>query len=57
MATCGECASFFLIPEGDIDFESGKGDCVKAMQDQKGQFCLARPVSESDQACDQMTAR
>lgn len=25
-ATCGECASFFAFPEGDLDYEMGKGD-------------------------------
>jgi benzylsuccinate synthase len=57
MANCGECSSFFKIPEGDFDFESGKGDCVIGKQDQKGKFSLAKPVFETDSACDQMKVR
>ena len=57
MATCGECVSFFKIPEGDLDYEDGKGDCVMERQDQKGKFCLSKPVFEKDGACDHMRAR
>jgi len=51
MATCVECASFFRIPETDMDYESGKGDCVIQKQDQKGKFWLSKPVFESNEAC------
>jgi len=54
MATCGECASYFAIPEGDLDYEKGKGDCVVEQQDQKGKFWLSRPVKDTDLACDRM---
>lgn len=57
MATCGECASFFKIPEKDLDYEEGKGDCVLQNQDQKGKYWLSKPVFETDAACDQITAR
>lgn len=57
MPTCGECASFFKIPENDLDYEEGKGDCVMQNQDQKGKFWLSKPVFESDSACEQMTPR
>jgi benzylsuccinate synthase len=51
MAKCRECASFFNIPENDLDYEKGKGDCVREKQDQKGKFWQARPVFETDEAC------
>jgi benzylsuccinate synthase len=54
MAKCGECASFFRIPEADLDHEKGKGDCVMKRQDQKGKFWLSKPVFESDPGCEQM---
>ena len=57
MATCGECGLFFKIPESDLDYEKGKGDCVMQKQDQKGKYWVSRPVCESDQACDQKKDR
>ncbi len=57
MATCGECASFFAIPAGDLDYEKGKGDCVVQQQDQKGKFWLSKPVKDTDVACDHMQTR
>ena len=57
MATCGECAFFFRIPEGDCDYEKGKGDCVTQQQDLKGRFWLSKPASETDKACDRMKPR
>jgi benzylsuccinate synthase len=54
MAICGECAQFFKIPETDLDFEKGKGDCVREKRDQKGQFWLSKPVFETDGGCDEM---
>jgi benzylsuccinate synthase len=54
MADCSECASFFKIPQGDLDYEPSKGDCVMEMQDQKGKFWLSRPVMETDAACGKM---
>ncbi|WP_419660085.1 HbsC1: benzylsuccinate synthase, subunit gamma [Desulfosarcina variabilis str. Montpellier] len=57
MANCSDCASFFKIPEDDLDFEAGKGDCVIQHQDQKGTFWTSKPVFESDSACDQMKPR
>ena len=57
MATCEECASFFAIPEGDLDYEKGKGDCVIEQQDQKGKFWLSKPVQGSDAACEKIRTR
>ena len=57
MANCAECSSFFKIPESDLDYEEGKGDCVMQKQDQKGKYWLSKPVFESDAACDHMTKR
>jgi benzylsuccinate synthase len=57
MATCSECKLFFKIPESDLDFEAGKGDCVVQRQDQKGKYWLSKPVFESDSACDQLAPR
>lgn len=57
MAICGECAQFFKIPETDLDFEEGKGDCVRERRDQKGYFCLSRPRFENDPGCDEMKPR
>ncbi|WP_419655775.1 HbsC2: hydroxybenzylsuccinate synthase, subunit gamma [Desulfosarcina variabilis str. Montpellier] len=54
MAICGECAHFFKIPETDLDYEEGKGDCVCERQDQKGRFWLSKPVFEKDAGCDEM---
>ena len=51
MATCIECALFFRIPEGEDDYEPGKGDCVIEHQDQKGKYWLSKPVSEKDEIC------
>lgn len=57
MATCGNCGSFFPIPESDLDYEQGKGDCVMQQQDQKGKYWLSKPVFESDPQCDQKSDR
>lgn len=57
MATCGECSSFFKIPETDLDYEEGKGDCVRQKQDQKGKYWLSRPRFETDSECEEMTPR
>jgi benzylsuccinate synthase len=54
MANCSECAGFFKIPEADLDYEPGKGDCVMEKRDQKGKFWLSKPVLESDAACGNM---
>ena len=35
MSKCEKCAFFFPIPEGDMDFEPDKGDCVRQPQDLK----------------------
>jgi benzylsuccinate synthase len=57
MSRCADCASFFKIPAGDLDYEDGKGDCVRERQDQKGRFWLSRPVLESDSGCEEMKLR
>ena len=57
MENCSECASFFKLPEGDLDYEPGKGDCVSEKQDQKGKFWLSRPVFANDPACKHMQSR
>lgn len=57
MANCAECSSFFKIPESDLDYKEGKGDCVMQKQDQKGKYWLSKPVFESDAACEHMTKR
>ncbi len=57
MATCEECAFFFPIPETDMDFESGKGDCVQQQQDTKGKFWLSKPVLETSEACQRYRKR
>ncbi|QTA92878.1 benzylsuccinate synthase gamma subunit family protein [Desulfonema magnum] len=54
MSKCADCAFFFRIPEGDLDYEQGKGDCVMEQQDEKGKFWLSKPVFESDEACSKM---
>lgn len=54
MAICGECTQFFKIPETDLDYKEGMGDCVREKQDQKGRFWLSRPVNESDAGCEEM---
>lgn len=54
MATCGECASFFTIPEQDMDYQKDKGDCVVEKQDQKGKFWLSKPVFATDAGCAEM---
>jgi benzylsuccinate synthase/naphthyl-2-methylsuccinate synthase gamma subunit len=51
MATCVDCAFFFRIPEGEDDFEPGKGDCVIEHQDQKGKYWLSKPVMEKNDTC------
>ena len=56
MATCGDCAFFFPIPEADLDFQKGKGDCVMEQQDQKGKFWLSKPVFDDQAACDNKRA-
>ncbi len=57
MAICGKCEHYFPIPESDIDFEKGKGDCVRARRDQKGQYWLSSPVFENDAACEESRAK
>lgn len=57
MSKCGECASFFKIPDTDLDYEPAKGDCVLQRQDQKGKYWLSKPVFESDPGCEQMKPR
>jgi benzylsuccinate synthase/naphthyl-2-methylsuccinate synthase gamma subunit len=57
MAKCADCAFFFRIPEGDLDYEKGKGDCVKEQRDEKGKFWLSKPVFEGNEACPQMEKR
>ena len=51
MATCGECAFFFKVPEGEDDFEPGKADCVTELKDQKGKYWLSKPVYETTETC------
>ena len=53
LTTCEDCAFFFRIPEGDLDYEVGKGDCVLQRQDQKGKFWLSKPVYETQEACEE----
>jgi len=57
MVKCEECASFFKIPESDLDYQKGKGDCVLKRQDQKGKYWLSKPVFASDPGCDQIRPR
>lgn len=57
MATCSECNSFFKMPESDLGYEKGKGDCVLEHQDQKGKFWISKPVFETDPACEKMKSR
>ncbi|BBO93421.1 benzylsuccinate synthase gamma subunit family protein [Desulfosarcina ovata] len=45
---------FFKIPETDLDFEAGKGDCIRERRDQKGRFWLSKPVFETDPGCEEM---
>lgn len=54
MATCKECSFFFRIPETDLDYEEGKGDCVIQRQDQKGKFWLSKPRLAADPACEEI---
>ncbi|BBO86565.1 hypothetical protein DSCO28_71310 [Desulfosarcina ovata subsp. sediminis] len=54
MTICGECVQFFKIPETDLDFEAGKGDCIRERRDQKGRFWLSKPVFETDPGCEEM---
>ena len=57
MSKCENCAFFFPIPEGDMDFEQNKGDCVKQQEDTKGKFWLSKPVFSGDDACSDHRAR
>ena len=52
MSNCEKCAFFFPIPEGDMDYEPNKGDCVKQQEDTKGKFWLSKPVFGGDEACE-----
>jgi len=51
MAECGNCASFFGVPDNADDFEPGKGDCVTEKKDEKGKYWLSKPVFEDMEAC------
>lgn len=51
MAKCSECEFFFPIPEGEDDYEKGKGDCVNEKEDEKGKYWLSRPVFETSEQC------
>ena len=53
MPVCKECQSFFPIPEneGFLDYEPGKGDCVKEVIDAKCRYWTSRPVREDEEAC------
>jgi hypothetical protein len=53
MATCGECKQFFRMPQNEMDYEEGKGDCVREKRDQKGQFWLSKTVFETEPACEE----
>ncbi len=54
MAKCADCSFFFGIPECDLDYEQGKGDCVIQQQDEKGKFWLSKPVFQDDEGCSKM---
>ena len=51
MSKCGNCASFFAVPDSADDFEPGKGDCVAEKKDEKGRYWLSKPVLENMDAC------
>ncbi|CCK79723.1 MULTISPECIES: benzylsuccinate synthase gamma subunit family protein [Desulfobacula] len=57
MSKCKKCAFFFPIPEGDMDFEPKKGDCIRQQEDTKGKFWLSRPVFKDNTACEHLRAR
>ena len=58
MSICGECASFFPIPENDPDYKPGKGDCVQEVVDEKCKFWTSRPaMTETDSDCDKFKAK
>ncbi len=48
---------FSEFPEGDLDYEQGKGDCVIQQQDEKGKFWLSKPVSQDNEGCPKMEQR
>lgn len=50
--TCKGCANFFPVPDGEDDYESGKADCVREKEDEKGKYWLSRPVFEHSAQCE-----
>jgi benzylsuccinate synthase len=54
MAKCEKCAFFFPIPEGDMDYEQDKGDCVQQQEDTKGKFWLSKPVFTTSESCEHL---
>jgi hypothetical protein len=51
MATCTDCANFFLVPEGEDDFAPGNGDCVIEHKDHKGKYWLSKPTTDKTDKC------
>ncbi len=56
MKQCKECQAFHLIPETEWDYEQGTGDCVRAMQDNKGKYWHNSKTKE-DSSCAEFKAK
>lgn len=54
MGKCHQCKWFFPVPEGEADYEPGKGDCVKECQDNKGKWWSMKVVFEHGECSDFM---
>lgn len=55
--TCKQCANFFPVPKDADDYETGKADCVREKEDEKGRYWLSKPVSENSTQCEAFHAK
>ena len=50
MNKCSDCRNFHPIPETDLDYEIGRGDCVREEKDDKGKYWLGKPTTIDEDA-------